>query len=65
MTLSAETRVEQNTLVLRISMRFEPRGGRKRIVAPDGECHRAQFQAGAGRQIRFRHCQHLSAHAVR
>ena len=36
MTLSAEPRVEQNTLVLRIPMRFERRGGRKRIVAPDG-----------------------------
>jgi hypothetical protein len=32
----AETRLDGKTLVVRISMRFQRRGGRKRIVAPDG-----------------------------
>ena len=36
MSRSAETRLEGNMLVLRIPMRFQRRGGRKRIVAPDG-----------------------------
>ena len=36
MTQSAETRLEDTTLVVRIPMRFQRRGGRKRIVAPDG-----------------------------
>jgi hypothetical protein len=36
MIRSAETRLEGNTLVVRIPMRFQRRGGRKRIVAPDG-----------------------------
>jgi hypothetical protein len=31
-----ETKVEGTTLVVRIPMRFQRRGGRKRIVAPDG-----------------------------
>jgi hypothetical protein len=31
-----ETRLEGTTLVVRIPMRFKRRGGRKRIVAPDG-----------------------------
>jgi len=31
-----ESRLDGNTLVVRISMRFQRRGGRKRIVAPDG-----------------------------
>jgi hypothetical protein len=31
-----ETRLDGNTLVVRIPMRFQRRGGRKRIVAPDG-----------------------------
>jgi hypothetical protein len=31
-----ETRLEGNTLVVRIPMRFQRRGGRKRIVTPDG-----------------------------
>ena len=31
-----ETRLEGTTLVVRIPMRFQRRGGRKRIVAPDG-----------------------------
>ena len=33
---SVETRLEGSTLVVRIPMRFQRRGGRKRIVAPDG-----------------------------
>ena len=36
MTQGVETRLEGNTLVVRIPMRFQRRGGRKRIVAPDG-----------------------------
>jgi hypothetical protein len=36
MTQSAETRLDGNTLVVRIPMQFQRRGGRKRIVAPDG-----------------------------
>ena len=36
MTHSAETRLDGDTLVVRIPMRFQRRGGRKRIVAPDG-----------------------------
>jgi hypothetical protein len=31
-----ETRLEGTSLVVRIPMRFQRRGGRKRIVAPDG-----------------------------
>ncbi len=31
-----QTRLEGTTLVVRIPMRFRHRGGRKRIVAPDG-----------------------------
>ena len=31
-----ESRLDGNTLVVRIPMRFQRRGGRKRIVAPDG-----------------------------
>ena len=31
-----ETRLDGNTLVVRIPMRFQRRGGRKRIIAPDG-----------------------------
>jgi hypothetical protein len=33
---SAETRLDGTTLGVRIPMRFQRRGGRKRIVAPDG-----------------------------
>ena len=33
---SAETRLDGSTVVVRIPMRFRRRGGRKRIVAPDG-----------------------------
>jgi hypothetical protein len=36
MTQSTETRLDGMTLVVRIPMRFQRRGGRKRIVAPDG-----------------------------
>jgi hypothetical protein len=36
MIQGAETRLEGNTLVVRIPMRFHRRGGRKRIIAPDG-----------------------------
>jgi hypothetical protein len=36
MIQSAETRLDGTTLVVRITMRFQRRGGRKRIVAPDG-----------------------------
>jgi hypothetical protein len=36
MIQSAETRLDGTTLVVRIQMRFQRRGGRKRIVAPDG-----------------------------
>ena len=36
MTRDVETRLDGNTLVVRIPMRFQRRGGRKRIVAPDG-----------------------------
>jgi hypothetical protein len=32
----AETRLDGETLVVRIPMRFQRRGGRKRFVAPDG-----------------------------
>ena len=32
----AETRLDGTTLVVHIPMRFQRRGGRKRIVAPDG-----------------------------
>lgn len=36
MTPDVETRLDGGTLIVRIPMRFERRGGRKRIVAPDG-----------------------------
>ena len=36
MMSSVETRLDGTTLVVRIPMRFQRRGGRKRIVAPDG-----------------------------
>jgi hypothetical protein len=36
MTQGVETRLEGDTLVVRIPMRFRRRGGRKRIVASDG-----------------------------
>jgi len=35
-TQGVETRLDGDTLVVRIPMRFQRRGGRKRIVAPDG-----------------------------
>jgi hypothetical protein len=36
MMSSVEARLDGTTLVVRIPMRFQRRGGRKRIVAPDG-----------------------------
>jgi hypothetical protein len=36
MTQSTETRLDGSTLIVRIPTRFQRRGGRKRIVAPDG-----------------------------
>jgi hypothetical protein len=36
MTQGVERRLEGDTVVVRIPMRFQRRGGRKRIVAPDG-----------------------------
>jgi hypothetical protein len=36
MIRGAETRLDGTTLVVRIPMQFQRRGGRKRIVAPDG-----------------------------
>ena len=36
MMKGVETRLDGETLVVRIPMRFQRRGGRKRIVAPDG-----------------------------
>jgi hypothetical protein len=36
MIQTTETRLDGTTLVVRIPMRFQRRGGRKRIVAPDG-----------------------------
>ena len=36
MTRGVETRLDGRTLIVRIPMRFQRRGGRKRIVAPDG-----------------------------
>jgi hypothetical protein len=36
MIAGAETRLDGTTLVVRIPMRFQRRGGRKRILAPDG-----------------------------
>jgi hypothetical protein len=36
MRKGVETRLDGGTLIVRIPMRFQRRGGRKRIVAPDG-----------------------------
>jgi hypothetical protein len=36
MTQSVQTRLDGTTLIVRIPTRFQRRGGRKRIVAPDG-----------------------------
>jgi hypothetical protein len=36
MMSSLETRLDGSSLIVRIPMRFQRRGGRKRIVAPDG-----------------------------
>jgi hypothetical protein len=48
MMSSAETRLDGSTLIVRIPMRFQRRGGRKRIVAPDG-ASRTQLQPAARR----------------
>jgi hypothetical protein len=37
MTQGVETSLEGTTLIVRIPMKFPRRGGRKRIVAPDGD----------------------------
>jgi hypothetical protein len=47
MTQNAEARLDDNTLIVRISRRFQPRGGRNRIVAPDGWRDRADHEAAA------------------
>jgi hypothetical protein len=36
MSKGVETKLHGETLVVRVPMRFQRRGGRKRIVAPDG-----------------------------
>ena len=36
LTMAIDKRLEDTTLVVRIPMRSQRRGGRKRIVAPDG-----------------------------
>jgi hypothetical protein len=36
MTIGADTKLDGSTLVVRIPMRFQRQGGRKRILAPDG-----------------------------
>ena len=36
MTQGVQTRLDGDTLVVQIPMQFQRRGGRKRIVAPDG-----------------------------
>jgi hypothetical protein len=36
MSQGIETRLDGDTLVVRIPMRFQRRGGRKRIVTPNG-----------------------------
>jgi hypothetical protein len=47
MTQGIETRLDGETLVVRIPMRFQRRGGRKRIVAPDGNQNRADLETAA------------------
>ena len=49
MTRGVETRLDGSTLVVRIPMRFQRRGGRKRIVAPDGSAIVPELEAAAGR----------------
>ncbi len=46
-----QTRLDGTTLVVRIPMRFQRRGGRKRIVAPDGS-EIVPVEAAAGRHAR-------------
>ena len=49
MKQGVETRLDGSTLVVRIPMRFQRRGGRKRIVAPDGSEIVPTLEAAAGR----------------
>ena len=49
MIQGAETRLDGTTLVVRIPMRFQRRGGRKRIVAPDGSEIATRLEAAAER----------------
>ena len=49
MIQSVETRLDGTTLVVRIPMRFQRRGGRKRIVAPDGSEIVPDLEAAARR----------------
>ena len=42
MMSGVEARLDGSTLVVHIPMRFQRRGGRKRIVAPDGSEHCAR-----------------------
>jgi hypothetical protein len=50
---SVETRLDGSTLIVRIPMRFQRRGGRKRIMAPDGsEIVRARSRSPTGRWSR-------------
>ena len=52
MTQGVETRLDGETLVVRIPMRFQRRGGRKRIVAPVWQRHRSHLKAAAGQHAR-------------
>jgi len=47
-TQGVETRLDGQTLVVRIPMRFQRRGGRKRMVTPDGGAIVPTFQVAAG-----------------
>ena len=47
MIRSTDTRLDGSTLVVQIPMRFQRRGGRKRVVAPDGNTIVPQLQAAA------------------
>ena len=49
MMSGVQTRLDGTTLVVRIPMRFQRRGGRKRIVAPDGSAIVPTIEAAAGR----------------
>jgi hypothetical protein len=58
MTQGVQTRLEGTTLVVRIPMRFQRRGGRKRIVSPDetelartSSRNRTERWSGAGASV--------------